>query len=851
MLLTDFLIHVCQIMKGGMDVDDKLANFLLKLSSRDGTPEQARRSVSAMASLLRGPGAFEPLLQALTSPSRLSIDANLVSILAALSELAECAPEAMASARGEKAVAFAIEQILLGRLDSGGTDDDEDSTTFENAKSKNVGRVETPVCGRRRKSMQQNKSLQQKHTSPNSEQTFFEDEALSVSCRTICAAIEFLASYFRSTILASRMISKGSDWSKRKRLYPEAKLIDSFFEALCQILQNHGMPPSAHRRDCHLRQERAAIRTTSALALLRLCDARLGLDNKFLSTGRWHALSGVFLDDEKVCRETVMSELGLMLTQNGKFGSSTNAGPAVAPNLRFFAFLVLCVDSDQGAVHCEANGNAANVGKLSQITKSNATEGIRSRRRAFDETSARARASGPEAEEEFEKMKTALMPEHVVPYALHLLALRKETPSLGSSTQGHFDSSKEISVEDSGSQLKVLRRRLKWLFDPLVLSLGDSAGNISFLLRMVEVFGKSIQPILHTESEELRSSKHDIEVVLATSKLQLVCSTAREALLSYVKKDVNLAVYPGTVQAPLQLFRRKPVPNIGSSIPARANSSRRRYRKQSMPSSPREDGSRATQSSRSRESFPESTQHRLEESSKSRASSTKLQSKLSPSTSSTHGRVHFSPELAVKKFETSPGSEPPLFDDLSPIRAKQSLDGDQGLLLSSGEKTRGTTPPSVVRNTRFSSSVGLEGGPTVSESPLSKSSGAESTSKSSRNVSAVAEEKTPTTPTSTRDRRPTLKKKALSDINKATPKRRKVPKQIVVRKKPEGTPRPQRKTRNLKSSVRAAEECLDFASSTDIQERKATQRGGKENQQATKKQKSRIGSGSKRATRRG
>jgi hypothetical protein len=882
-------------------VDDKLKKCLLNLSCRDGTPEQARRAVSTMASLMGGSeAAFGPLLNSLTTPSRLtSTNTKLVSIFAALSELAECSPATMITARGQKAVTFAMEKVLLGRSHAAsGEDDEAKMTDGGNSDSTHNKSMETPAGkGRQRKSKsRRTKTPERKHSSPTSECTFFEDEALSLSCRTICASIEFLTSYIRSAILASHGQSQHKQDDDMRELYPDRKLIETLFETLCQILRDHGMPPcSKDRRECQMRQDRTAIRTTSALALLRLCDARLALDKRFLSPARWHTLSGVFLDDEKVCRDRLLLELGLMLTGNGKFGKCKGAGQAVIPSLRFFAFVVFCVDGEHGAAHCGANGNAAYVGKRSQNTKIEASEGVVFLRKAYEETSAQARARGPAAEEEFEKkMKTVLMPEYVVPYAFHLLSFRRETPSAGASAQGDDE-----YADDVESQSRVLRKRLKWLFDPLVMSLGDSARNISFLLRMVEMLGKLFQPTMPPEKREIPSSNLDttqggdeLDWQLQTSKLQAVCSTAREVLLAYVKKDVNLAPYPGSIQVPGHLFRRRLVRNSKrkSKRVADARSQSREEKQDSSKDgstiSHEEDGSDATESmrasaslqltaprdpaqklsdqsaevsiaSRTRSSLgaTQSVDTQTQQDSDSRISCLKSQSpRMSPANSSAQGHVHFSPEMPSKHFyQSSPRESSASFGGLSPIRTKPSLEGGETLLLGSDEETRGSSPPSLVKNTRFSSSTGFEGGPTpVSGSPFSGSSDARSTKLSAGSRASTVKEDTSKSTlspaASKKTRLPAAKKRPSPDKAGPSPKRRKqaVPAQIkIVRKKLQDMPQSKRTTRNAKKAGDGDDDTLDFMEVDDTSKKSTRESGGKK--KAAKKAKAVAGKENQRA----
>eukprot|EP00957_Ditylum_brightwellii_P140653 10714410-Ditylum_brightwellii.AAC.1 len=80
-----------------------------------------------------------------------------------------------------------------------------------------------------------------------------------------------------------------------------------------------------------------------------------------------------------------------------------------------------------------------------------------------------------------------LMPEFAVPYALHLLAFRRETPSAGaaeasatltqisqsSDRSDDNEDKEEFVIANEEARQKMLRKRLKWLFEPLVQSLGE------------------------------------------------------------------------------------------------------------------------------------------------------------------------------------------------------------------------------------------------------------------------------------------------------------------------------------------------------------------------------------------
>ena len=103
-----------------------------------------------------------------------------------------------------------------------------------------------------------------------------------------------------------------------------------------------------------------------------------------------------------------------------------------------------------------------------------------------------ARTKGRAAEKYFENMKKTLMPEYCVPYALHLLAFRHETASAAGTLAGEDESESEDESEGGAEKLrhsqeasqKMLKKRLKWLFDPLIHSLGTKADNVSLSCRL-------------------------------------------------------------------------------------------------------------------------------------------------------------------------------------------------------------------------------------------------------------------------------------------------------------------------------------------------------------------------------
>ena len=521
---------------------------LMKLC-RDGTPEQARHSTATMIALLKPKEglvltqeqneAFLPLLHKLASPTNLTVAAEisstkLICVLVALSELAESAPKVFETdGRGKKALKFALESVLMGRARSSNNGDSSDDSSDESDDDTSPVVVETKTPKGRR-STKSKKSLGAfDHLSPSGKRSLVEDSDLSICCRTLCAAIEFLVSFIRSNSLTNRKTNDTLSQATQDS-------IGSVFSILSTIIRDEGMPPSSRdRKFFSLRQDRAALRQCAALSLFRLCDTRLGLGDRYLTTERWQYLAGTLLDDEKVVRSNVMEELGELLTGCGKYGT-TMGQQSMPPRLRFLAFIVLCTDGDHNADHSAANGNAANVGKSIQNIKGNATNCVEDLRRVYEIGAMQARAHGEQAETQFQaSTKLSLMPEYAVPFALHLLTYRRETPRAASSKTSDSDDD-EYEVDDAAQ--RVLHKRVKLLFEILFKTVDGN--NVSFLLRMAEMISTK-----HPKSPFDQTPDSENQ-----SKLLKVCQVSREVLLSLVKRDDNLESFPGDIRIPAFLF---------------------------------------------------------------------------------------------------------------------------------------------------------------------------------------------------------------------------------------------------------------------------------------------------------
>jgi hypothetical protein len=395
--------------------DDSLTNDnfqaqLFQLCTRDGTPEQARNAVYTLARTVSSSGGgasqrahqdmMSDLLKALTCPTRLTLlrggqDAAIISLLSALSAYSDCQPQAAGADRMKKATRFALATILLGR----GDDDDEDDDESEGE--------DVTKAGPRKKNAKS--ASKQKHTSPNASSSLLDDEDLSIACRRLCAAINFLVCHVRASILHGRFNGSGTQDPFSCIPRDHAKQI---FDLLTQMLRDKGLPPSNRdRRLCKSRQDRAALRQCSAIHLFRLCDSRLKLENTLLSMKQWHQFSTSLLDEEKVVRRAVLEEFSFFLKGSGVYGGTAASSPA----LRFVAFLAFCTDGDHGHDRDPANGFAANVGKSLATVHSAALECVVKLREACDATYTKCRLMGPQAEKRFESyFKMLLMPEYMV-----------------------------------------------------------------------------------------------------------------------------------------------------------------------------------------------------------------------------------------------------------------------------------------------------------------------------------------------------------------------------------------------------------------------------------------------------
>jgi hypothetical protein len=438
-------------------VDSK--SQLLRLCTLYGTPEQARNSVHDISSLINPrirtkdlasrireeKEVFLPLLKALVAPSCLSIpddESNhkhkslITCVLSAFASLAECAPYAFNAPGeggkkgwGQRALDFALETVLLGERHSLNASMDVDS------ESESENEVESP---------KKNSETQQEAT---------------VHSKMICGAIEVLISHIKSTIIKFKPDGPPSKQSELNALSPT--YMAKVFGVLVKIIEDGGVPPSsANARYCKTKVDQAELRRCAAINLIRLSDGRLKLEQKYLTHQMWHVLGSALLDRESSVRGAVMKELATMYT--GRF----------LPSLRFVALITLCVNEENG--YPAANAYAANVGRQAAITKASITQCIKGFRMSYHSAQAQRNPLGRMEEKNFENnLKMRVMPEYSVPFALHLLAFRHETPGAAGASNADDSMLDDNELASMEASQKMLKKRLKWLFDPLIKSSGQ------------------------------------------------------------------------------------------------------------------------------------------------------------------------------------------------------------------------------------------------------------------------------------------------------------------------------------------------------------------------------------------
>mmetsp|Transcript_5510 Transcript_5510/g.11434 ORF Transcript_5510/g.11434 Transcript_5510/m.11434 type:complete len:1933 (-) Transcript_5510:1750-7548(-) len=534
---TGVLDVVCKILNIGSKVDGLGAHeaardlelLLLKLVQKEGSVEQCRHAVAVLCRLSR---LYEDgkevvnvqeervtvkLFRLLTKSNVLCRgNKRLNAVLISLGALMDGDTLLVQGEREivDKAIRFAWEDIILDQ--GGNIPEDSSSNESEEHSEDELASDEDTTKSKFTRSRRTQSPKASKRSAQNPPKV-----KTPIPSASIAAAMDLLVHHINSLPLGANPHPTSSPFSSRSHIISVLSHITSLLSSPIPIL-----------------------RLSAFKSILRLCQAKYRRES-LLMLPTWHCLGNILLDKEESVRRPASLELTDMITGRGSYGP-------LAPSLRFVSLLVLLPDADVGVpVTCIAAASPLGKNHLECVRQSYFTC-VNTLRRTCQETLARCRAL-EEGEKKWEKRyKMLIMPEFVLPFGVHLLFGREETPS-GRGV---------VRLNDEEAAKKHLRKRIKFLLDPLILSLGDQPDNISFLLRMVEVIGDKYMP-----ASSLSKDAEELDPAAASAKLKSVCRTARDVLLKYIKTDVNLEAYPGTIQLPRALFlRNKDVKRVGVSF---------------------------------------------------------------------------------------------------------------------------------------------------------------------------------------------------------------------------------------------------------------------------------------------
>jgi hypothetical protein len=233
-----------------------------------------------------------------------------------------------------------------------------------------------------------------------------------------------------------------------------------------------------------------------AAALCAVEAIRLRVVGRLLQVERWHRLGWAFISPNEGTRRRLLSALNSLIQTT-----------AVHP--RFLAYSCLLATDDSLA-------GAAEQGLMFAVRRLRSTHdalcGV-----AIEKNSDQLRA-----------LAEINMPETLLPYVLHLLSYHPDFPT-----------SSSIEDEADKRRLKGIMRNLRLVIDTLLNSLKDDIGNLSFLLKQVNMISQHYQDSLDPENIGL-----NFVTILAT-----------KILSEKIKTVENVSAYPGDIRLPIELFQ--------------------------------------------------------------------------------------------------------------------------------------------------------------------------------------------------------------------------------------------------------------------------------------------------------
>ena len=239
---------------------------------------------------------------------------------------------------------------------------------------------------------------------------------------------------------------------------------------------------------------RLAVYESAALCAVECI--RLCVVGRLLQVGHWHRLGWAFLAPNEGMRKRLLGALNTVIQTT-----------AVHP--RFLAYPCLFATDDV----------------LAPIAEQGLMFAVRRLRSTHDGL------CGLAIEKNSDKLRALAeinMPETVLPYVLHLLSYHPDFPT-----------SSSIEDEADKRRLKGITKNLRMVTDTLLNSLQDDIGNLSFLLKQVNMISQHYED--STDSENIG--------------LNFVTILATKILSEKIKTQENVLAYPGDVRLPIELFQ--------------------------------------------------------------------------------------------------------------------------------------------------------------------------------------------------------------------------------------------------------------------------------------------------------
>jgi hypothetical protein len=239
---------------------------------------------------------------------------------------------------------------------------------------------------------------------------------------------------------------------------------------------------------------RLAVYESAALCAVECI--RLCVVGRLLQVGHWHRLGWAFLAPNEGMRRRLLGALNTVIQTT-----------AVHP--RFLAYPCLFATDDT----------------LAPIAEQGLMFAVRRLRSTHDGL------CGLAIEKNSDKLRALAeinMPETVLPYVLHLLSYHPDFPT-----------SSSIEDEADKRRLKGITKNLRMVTDTLLNSLQDDIGNLSFLLKQVNMISQHYED--STDSENIG--------------LNFVTILATKILSEKIKTQENVLAYPGDVRLPIELFQ--------------------------------------------------------------------------------------------------------------------------------------------------------------------------------------------------------------------------------------------------------------------------------------------------------